>query len=134
MVLSSFEEVRYESVRQWYHISQGLFCVRCCQRQVIAVDETIITIRGTRHLIWKAIDVATWEILGVWITQGRASLETHSFLCEVLKKCANMPRILVDGGPWYKPALERLHADWEHVTFALRNPVEQWLGILKHQI
>jgi len=44
------------------------------------------------------------------------------------------PKILVDGGPWYKPALKRLGVDWEHVTFGLRNPIEQWFGILKHRI
>ena len=90
LVLSSFEEVSHESVRQWYHRSQNLFRVRCCHRQVIAVDETMIKIHGKRHLLWAAIDVDTWEILGGWITQGRASLEAHSFLCRVLKKCVNM--------------------------------------------
>jgi transposase-like protein len=28
---------------------------------------------------------------------------------------------LIDGGPWYKPALNRLKLEWEHVTFGLRN-------------
>jgi putative transposase len=134
MTLSSFEAVSHEAVRQWYHRSQDLFCVNSCYRPLIAVDETKIKINGRWHLLWAAIDVNTWEILGVWITQGRASIEAHSFLCYVLKKCANMPKILVDGGPWYKPALERLNANWEHLTFGLRNPIEQWFGILKHRI
>ena len=51
MVLSSFEEVSHESVRQWYHRSQDLFTVRCDHRQVIAVDETMIKIRGKQHLL-----------------------------------------------------------------------------------
>jgi len=47
-----------------------------------------------------AIDSNTWEVLGVWITQGRCSLDAYSFLKQVLKKCENNPKILVDDGPW----------------------------------
>jgi len=43
-------------------------------------------------------------------------------------------RLLSIAGPWYKPALQRLGVEWEHITFGLRNPVEQWFGILKHRI
>ena len=134
MVLSSFEPISHESVRLWHHKSSVLFTVEKRYREVIAVDETKIKIHGKWHLLWAAIDIDTWEILGVWITQGRCSLEAYSFLKQVLQKCENNPKILVDGGPWYKPALERLQADWEHITFGLRNPIEQWFGILKHRI
>ena len=134
MVLSSFESISYESVRVWYHKSSRLFTVETRYREIIAVDETKIKIHGKNHLLWAAIDINTWEILGVWVTQGRASIEAYSFLKYVLSKCENKPKILVDGGPWYKPALQRLHANWEHVTFGLRNPIEQWFGILKHRI
>ena len=134
MVLSSFEPISHESVRLWHHKSSALFTVEKRYREVIAVDETKIKIHGKWHLLWTAINIDTWEILGVWITQGRCSLEAYSFLKQVLQKCENNPKILVDGGPWYKPALERLQADWEHITFGLRNPIEQWFGILKHRI
>ena len=134
MVLSSFEPISHESVRLWYHKSNRLFTVETRHREIIAVDETKIKIHGKYHLLWAAIDINTWEVLGVWITQGRASIEAYSFLNHVLQKCSNNPKILVDGGPWYKPALNRLHANWEHVTFGLRNPIEQWFGILKHRI
>jgi len=134
MVLSSFEPISHESVRLWYHKSSRLFTVETRYREIIAVDETKIKIHGKYHLLWAAIDINTWEVLGVWITQGRASIEAYSFLNHVLQKCSNNPKILVDGGPWYKPALNRLHSNWEHVTFGLRNPIEQWFGILKHRI
>jgi transposase-like protein len=42
--------------------------------------------------------------------------------------------IITDGGPWYKPALKRLGVELEHITFGLRNPVEQWFGIFKYRI
>jgi hypothetical protein len=63
-----------------------------------------------------------------------ASIEAYSFLKHVLSKCINQPKILVDGGPWYKPALNRLNIEWEHITFGLRNPIEQWFFLLKHRI
>jgi transposase-like protein len=133
-VVSSFEPVSHEAVRLWYHKAEGLFYVEKAFRRIIAIDETKIKINGKWYILWAAIDVDTWEVLGVWITQGRASIEAYSFIRHVLTKCENNPKILVDGGPWYKPALKRLGVDWEHVTFGLRNPIEQWFGILKHRI
>ena len=133
-VLSSFEPVSHEAICQWYHRVKQLFTVGKKTRNIIAVDETKVKINGKWHILWAAIDVESREILGVWITQGRASLEAYSFLRYVLRKCENTPKILVDGGPWYKPALERLNVEWEHITFGLRNPIEQWFGILKHRI
>jgi len=133
-VVSSFEPVSHEAVRLWYHKAEGLFSVEKAFRRVIAIDETKVKINGKWHILWAAIDVDTWEVLGVWITQGRASFEAYGFIRYVLTKCENNPKILVDGGPWYKPALKRLGVDWEHVTFGLRNPIEQWFGILKHRI
>jgi transposase-like protein len=99
MVLSSFTGVSHESVRLWYHKSYQLFFVEKRYREVIAVDETKIKINGRQHLLWAAIDIHTWEVLGVWITQVRCSLEAYSFLKQVLTKCENDPKILVDGGP-----------------------------------
>ena len=77
MVLSSFTVVSHESVRLWYHKSYQLFSVEKRYREVIAVDETKIKINGRQHLLWAAIDINTWEVLGVWITQGRCSLEAY---------------------------------------------------------
>ena len=57
------------------------------------------------------------------VTKGRASIEAHGFLKYILRKCTNQPKILVDGGLWYKPALKRLGINWEHITFGLRNPI-----------
>ena len=133
-VVSSFEPVSHEAIRQWYHKVQYLFKTGKTFRSIVAVDETKIKIRGKWYILWAAIDIEKWDILGAWITQGRSSIEAYSFLKFILGKCENKPKILVDGGPWYKPALNRLKMEWEHVTFGLRNPIEQWFGILKHRI
>jgi transposase-like protein len=60
-----------------------------------------LPIHGKWYLLWAAIDTYTWEILGMWITQGQCSLEACSFLKQVLQKCENNSKILVEGGPWY---------------------------------
>ncbi len=85
-------------------------------------------------ILWAAIDAQTYEDPGVWVTKGHASIEAYRFLKYVLKKCENKPKILVDGGPWYVPALDRLKVDWEHITFSLHNHIEQWFFLLKHRI
>ena len=111
MVLTSVTPMSHESVRLWYHRSSTLFSVETRYRQVIAVDETKIKIHGKWHLLWAAVDINTWEVLGVWVTPGRCSLEAYSYLKQVLEKSDIHPKIIVDGGPWYKPTLNRLQVD-----------------------
>ena len=134
IILSSFESSSHESIRRWYHKTNSIFSAQRVYRDVIAVDETKVKINGRLFILWAAIDINSREVLGVWVTKGRASIEAYSFLKFILKSCVNQPKILVDGGPWYKPALKRLGVEWEHITFGLRNPIEQWFFILKHRI
>jgi transposase-like protein len=133
-IVSGFESISHETIRKWYHKTDTIFSVEKSYRKIVAVDETKVKINGKLYILWAAIDVCSYEVLGVWITKGRASIEAYSFIKYILRKCANQPKILVDGGPWYKPALERLNVQWEHVTFGLRNPIEQWFFLLKHRI
>jgi len=133
-VISSFEPASHEAVRLWYHRAAKIFTVQKVARRIVAIDETNIKINGKWRILWAAIDIESWAVLGVWITHGRSSFEAYGFIRHVLELCENKPKILVDGGPWYPYALQRLGLDWEHVTFGLRNPIEQWFGILKHRI
>ena len=119
-ILSSFEDISHESIRKWYHKTDTIFSVEKCYRETVAVDETKLKINGKLYILWAAIDTSNWEVLGIWVTKGRASIEAYSFLKYVLNKCINQPRIIVDGGPWYKPALQRLGVDWEHITFGMQ--------------
>ena len=134
IILSDFEDISHESIRKWYHKTGSVFSVEKCYRETIAFDETKLKINGHLHILWAVIDTCNWDVLGVWVTRGRASIEAYSFLKYILGKCTNQPKILVDAGPWYKPALKRLNVEWEHITFGLRNPIEQWFFLLKHRI
>ncbi len=93
-VVSSFELVSHESVRLWYHKAEGLFSVEKAFRRVIAIDETKVKINGKWHILWAAIDVDTWEVLGVWITQGRASLRRMVSLDMFLQNVRTILRFL----------------------------------------
>jgi transposase-like protein len=41
--------------------------------------------------------------------------------------------MLVDRGPWYRWALERLGLKYQHQRFGLRNSVERFFGYLKQR-
>ena len=135
-VISIFHRVSHEAVGEWYKKSAEIFTmtVERKSRRAIAIDETKVKIGDKWHYIWVAIDIDTWEIPGVYISRGRAYLDSLIFLKQVLKLCTNKPYVYVDGGPWYPPALKRLGLQWEHKTFDERNAIEQFFSILKRRI
>jgi transposase-like protein len=55
------------------------------------------------------------------------------FLRIVLDRCLNKPLIIVDRGPWYRWALERLGLKYQYQTFGIRNAVERFFGYLKQR-
>jgi len=100
-------------------------------REQIAVDETCIMDRGEKLYLWAAIDLNTKEIVAYHSSIYRNSIEAGFFLRKVLDKCTNKPIIISDRGPWYIPAFKRLHIDYWHDTFKIRNPVEQLFKLVK---
>jgi transposase-like protein len=55
------------------------------------------------------------------------------FLRMVLGRCLNKPLIIVDRGPWYRWALERLGLKYQYQRFGLRNAVERFFGYVKQR-
>jgi transposase-like protein len=47
--------------------------------------------------------------------------------------CTNKPLVLIDRGPWYRWALERLGLKYRYQRFGLRNAVERFFGYLKQR-
>jgi len=43
------------------------------------------------------------------------------------------PLIIVDIGPWYRWALERLGLKYQYQTFGIRNAVERFFGYIKQR-
>ena len=97
-MVSSFEPVSPEAIRLWYHRAGLIFDIKKTARSNIAIDETKIKISGKWYILWAAVDVETWDVVGVWITQGRSSFEAYGFLRYILNRCENRPKIIVDSG------------------------------------
>jgi transposase-like protein len=47
--------------------------------------------------------------------------------------CTNKPLVLVDRGPWYRWALERLGLEYRYEKFGLRNRVERFFRYLNER-
>ena len=62
---------------------------------------------------------------------GRSCLNAPSFLKKALRMCTNKPLVLVDKGPWYRWAFERLGLEYRHERFGMRNRVERLFRHLK---
>jgi transposase-like protein len=122
-----------ESVRRWFHRFSRIFSVDKKFRNTIAVDETVVKMHGLRAYVWSAVDVDSGEILAVYTSWNRNMLIALKFLRMVLDRCVNKPLIIVDRGPWYRWALERLGLKYRYQRFGLRNAVEGFFGYLKQR-
>ena len=132
--LRDFERFSHESLRLWYHKIANLFASASKNRRCVAIDETKIKIGDEYWYIWAAIDVDTWEILGIMVTKWRTSIDVIKFVKEILRYCKNRPIIKTDRGPWYRWSLQRLGLKHEYETFGERNAIEGWFNILKSRL
>ena len=85
------------------------------------------------HVI-NITDIDDKTILAVHISTSRTAFDAFYFLKMVLKTYDNKPLIMVDRGPWYRWALQRLGLDYRHETFGDRSPIEQWYSQFKARV
>jgi transposase-like protein len=124
-----------EAVRLWVHKLESLaYHGPPRPRRLVAIDETKAKLNGEWLYLWAAMDVDAKEILAIYASWQRSGLNAYIFLRMALRACANKPLILVDGGPWYPWALERLGLQWLHVTFGERNAIERCFRTLKERL
>jgi putative transposase len=64
---------------------------------------------------------------------GAGHANRFEVLRMVLDRCLNKPLIIVDRGPWYRWALERLGLKYVYQRFGIWNAVERFFGYLKHR-
>ncbi|MCD6482019.1 MAG: IS6 family transposase [Thermoplasmata archaeon] len=133
-ILRDFEIFSYEAVRKWYHKCKDLFIVKKKRRRVVAIDETKVKLENEQIYVWNAIDVDEGTILAVHVSTTRTSFDAYYFLRRVLDTCENKPLILVDKGPWYRWALQRLGLKYKHETFGERNAIEGWYSLFKARV
>jgi transposase-like protein len=122
-----------ESVRIWVHRFSSLFKPSKRARRLVAVDETVLKVKGQTCYLWASIDVDTNEVLAVYASRGRGIPSAIEFLRMVLDSCEGKPVIVVDRGPWYRWALERLGITYFHETFGNRNRIERWFREVKNR-
>jgi transposase-like protein len=122
-----------ESVRIWAHRSSSLFKPSRRVRRLVAVDGTVLKVNGQICYLWAAIDVDTNEILAIYASRGRGLPNAIKFLKMVLRSCDGKPIVVVDRGPWYRWALDRLGIIYFHETFGNRNKIERWFRELKER-
>jgi transposase-like protein len=122
-----------ESVRIWVHRFSSLFRPSRRVRRLVAVDETVLKVDGQTCYLWAAIDVDTNEVLAVYASRGRGIPSAIKFLRKVLDSCEGKPVIVVDRGPWYRWALERLGMTYFQETFGKRNRIERWFREMKNR-
>jgi len=102
-------------------------------RRCIAVDETKLRVKKSYVYVWSAVDVDSKELLALEASYGRSSLNALSFLKKALKMCTNKPLVMVDRGPWYRWAFERLGLEYRCERFGIRNRVERFFRYLKER-
>jgi transposase-like protein len=99
----------------------------------IAFDETKLSVKGVHVYVWSAVDVDSRELLALEASYGRSSLNAPSFLKKALRMCTDKPLVLVDKGPWYRWAFERLGLEYRHERLGMRNRVERFFRYLKER-
>ena len=86
-------------------------------RGCIAVDETKLSVKSVHVYVWSAVDVDSGELLAIDVSYGRSCLNAIIFLKKALKLCSNKPLVIVDRGPWYRWALDRLGLEYRVERF-----------------
>jgi len=122
-----------ESVRRWFHRFSRIFSVEKMFRRAVALDETVVKIHGFRAYVWSAVDVDSGEVLAIYASWSRNMIVAMKFVRIVLDRCYNKPLIIVDRGPWYRWALERIGLKYQYQRFGVRNVVERFFGYLKQR-
>jgi transposase-like protein len=102
-------------------------------RRRIAVEETKLSVKGVHVYVWSAVDVDLKELLALEASYGRSSLNALAFLKKALRMCTNKPLVIVDKGPWYRWAFERLGLEYRYERFGMRNSVERFFRYLKER-
>jgi transposase-like protein len=110
-----------------------------CQERVkkliiarLAVDETILKYNGKKCYLFAALDVERNKIIHMKVYPLRNALTAYSFLKEVLRMC-EVEELILDRGPWYRDALNRLGINFRHESFGKRSLIESVFSSFKQR-
>jgi len=124
----------YRSVHYWVQKLKGITSrVQRRYRMVVEMDETKLKVNGIQLFVWSAIEPDTKELLAVYSSYQRSSINAMLFVRMVLNTRTNKPVVLVDGGLWYPWTIKRYGLKWLHITFGERNSIERYFRTLKER-
>jgi putative transposase len=91
--------VSYEAIRKWcrkfgQRYANGLRHRRPKPGDKWHLDEVFLTIRGTRHYLWRAVD-QEGNILDILVQCRRDKHAAKTFFRKLLKGCQYIPRVIV---------------------------------------
>jgi putative transposase len=92
-------EVSHETVRNWAEKFGRNYANRIRRRAPARgdkwhLDEVVITIRGKRHWLWRAVDQNGF-VLDVLVQSRRNRTAARRFMRKLLRKSAKAPRVLI---------------------------------------
>jgi len=118
-ILSELHPVSKSSVHRWIKKFEERLPISTekKQRNLIAIDETVVKANKNRYFVYSAVDVERNELILMKVYTTRNWFITRSFVKEVLKYCENKPKFIVDKAPWLINALKSLNLEFEHQTF-----------------
>jgi putative transposase len=91
--------VTYETIRQWCRKFGQAYANQLRHRWPKRgdrwhLDEVFLTIRGTHHYRWRALD-QDGHVLDIWIQRRRDTHAAKQFFRKLLKGCQYVPRVII---------------------------------------
>jgi putative transposase len=111
--------VTYETIRQWCRKFGQAYANQLRRRRpqpgdTWHLDEVFLTIRGTRHYLWRAVD-QDGNILDILVQRRRDTHAAKHFFRKLLKGCRYVPRVIItDKLKSYGAAKRELLSSVEH--------------------
>ena len=136
-ILSEIQSVSKSSVHRWIKKFEEKLPISAekKQRNLIAIDETVVKANRKRYCIYSAVDVERNELILMKVYTTRNYLTTKSFVKEVLEYCENKPKFIIDKAPWLIDALKSLGLEFENISsFGKRSLVESVFSSLKQRV
>ncbi|MEM1537278.1 MAG: hypothetical protein QXK12_05650 [Candidatus Nezhaarchaeales archaeon] len=113
--------------RYWHSLSKASSRIKF---KLVAIDETGFRFVDRRRFTWYVVYLNSKRIVEVYVSfDSRTSID----VLRIVGKLGFKVGCVHGGGPWYN-SLEWVKVKYHHITFGIRNPVEQAFRSLKHRL
>src|ERR671915_1745414 len=91
--------VTYEAIRKWCHKFGQSYANQLRRRRPRPgdkwhMDEMVLTIKGERHYLWRAVD-QDGTVLDILVQRHRNKRAAKKFFCKLLKGLIYVPRVII---------------------------------------